>query len=426
MGRLPSTRRIPRAKAKQAPPKRQALPPSGLARARLTSSEESESSSVESYETIETSESYETEETSSSQTSSSTNPDVKDWNLDFSKYGTAFLSDLSALVLGSGKVASYSAHTTIGPKAAAWPNDNSTTFIPFYHEAKQGQQTTYSSCNREHTWPDSRGGGMFDDDPVFYGVGSGEWDPSSCGYEGARGESARIILYCAVAYYNKGVRLTNNPADGTDKHTMGTLKTLLKWNREYQPTDFERTVNRRLDNMGYRRNPFVDHPEYADYIWDDNGFRISQGGDPGSSTSIQPIEGYQPIVNASDIKDGTEVLIVAEAADASGCYASMSVNPTNYNLGADNGTMYDGTFVPNGDVSWWAINEENGGYTFSCDGKYVLPKNVTGSDGKAHWNLVTETTLSNDATWSFEGIAADGKASFKSIGTNRYLEYHTM
>lgn len=405
-----------------------------------TSSEESESSSVESYETIETSESYETEETSSSQTSSSTNPDIKDWNLDFSKYGTAFLSDLSALVLGSGKVASYSAHTTIGPKAAAWPNDNSTTFIPFYHEAKQGQQTTYSSCNREHTWPDSRGGGMFDDDPVmvrptlksdnsdrgnkFYGVGSGEWDPSSCGYEGARGESARIILYCAVAYYSKGVRLTNNPADGTDKHTMGTLKTLLKWNREYQPTDFERTVNRRLDNMGYRRNPFVDHPEYADYIWDDNGFRMSQGGDPGSSTSIQPIEGYQPIVNASDIKDGTEVLIVAEAADASGCYASMSVNPTNYNLGADNGTMYDGTFVPNGDVSWWTIKEENGGYTFSCDGKYVLPKNVTGSDGKAHWNLVTETTLSNDATWSLEGIAADGKASFKSIGTNRYLEYH--
>ena len=29
---------------------------------------------------------------------------------------------------------------------------------------------------------------------------SGGWDPASCGYEGARGESARVILYAATRY----------------------------------------------------------------------------------------------------------------------------------------------------------------------------------------------------------------------------------
>ena len=117
----------------------------------------------------------------------------------------------------------------------------------------------------------------------FYGnQASNEWDPGhfSCSYgwqdyAAARGESARVILYAATRYKSKGLSLSNNPNDSTNAKTMGTLKTLLKWNRDYAPSDFEKTVNERYEDMGYARNPFVDHPEYADFIWDDNGFRTS-------------------------------------------------------------------------------------------------------------------------------------------------------
>ncbi len=197
--------------------------------------------------------------------------------------------------------ATYSECLSIGARAAAYPNENSSTFIPFYHEAKDSEKTTISSCNREHTWPNSRGGGSkagggnIEKDPImvrpsltkensgrsnyFYGTGgksAPEWDPAVCGFEGARGESARVILYVVTCYSESNrLSLSNNPKDATGDRTMGTLSTLLKWNRDYPPTEFERTVNERYYKMGHARNAFVDHPEYADYIYDSDGFRDS-------------------------------------------------------------------------------------------------------------------------------------------------------
>lgn len=213
--------------------------------------------------------------------------------LDFSTYGTTFRNTLAGLITAKNPSStSYKQCLQVGAQAAAYPNENSSTFIPFYHEAKSSEQTTTGNCNREHTWPDSRGGGSIETDPLvirptlnadnssrgnnFYGnTKSNEWDPASCGYEGARGESARIILYAACRYYSLGLSLSNNPSDATSAKTMGTLKTLLEWNSTYQPTDFERTVNERYYKMGYARNPFVDHPEYANFIWDNNGLRTT-------------------------------------------------------------------------------------------------------------------------------------------------------
>ena len=35
----------------------------------------------------------------------------------------------------------------------------------------------------------------------------------------------------------------------------------------------EKQINNYLASQGYGRNPFVDHPEYANQIWDVNGIR---------------------------------------------------------------------------------------------------------------------------------------------------------
>ncbi len=233
--------------------------------------------------------------------------------LDFNTYGAAFREKLSSLI--TGKTTSYSSCLSIGMKAAAYPNANSSTYIPFYHEAKSSEATpTSGGSNREHCWPKSRGGNLIETDPIvirptisadnsargndFYGNEKGnEFDPASktangSSYEGARGEAARVILYAACRYYSKGLTLSNNPNDDWNSiKSMGTLKTLLKWNMQYQPTAWEKTVNDRYADMGYARNPFVEHPEYANFIWDSNGLRTTKytvticGDDGGSSTS---------------------------------------------------------------------------------------------------------------------------------------------
>ena len=232
-------------------------------------------------------------DTSTSTTSSSYIPSGDTtWNINISLRGAEFRNALQTIMAGKKtKTIEYSDCLFVGAKAAAYPNANSSTFVPFYHDSTL--ITTTSECNREHTWPNSRGSGKSgpgadpfiirptltkentDRQNYFYGTkgkSNKEWDPASCGFEAARGESARVILYAATMYYKShGLSLSNNPNDATNLNTMGTLSTLLAWNTTYAPTPIEIQINNYLSNNGYGRNPFVDHPEYASYIWNNNG-----------------------------------------------------------------------------------------------------------------------------------------------------------
>lgn len=232
---------------------------------------------------------------SKSSTSMSTSIPDKDnnWNLDFTKRGADFRENLRTEIQRKRtKTTSYNSCLEIGAAAAADPNEPN-KFVPIYHPSSD--LTTTGSCNREHMWPNSRGSGKTGPgaDPYiirpslksensargnnFYGSEkSNEWDPASATnykFEAARGESARVILYAAVSYYKShGFVLTNNPSDDWNKiHSMGTLKFLIRWNNQYAPTDTEIRINNYLQSQGYGRNPFVDHPEYANFIWDEEG-----------------------------------------------------------------------------------------------------------------------------------------------------------
>ncbi len=243
------------------------------------------------------------ESTSSSSAASSYEPPVVParWSgVNFNQYGVAFRNTLGKLI--TGNTTSYNNCLSIGARVSVLPlsadipdsTKSSLKFVPFYKSPSDSSvHVTLSSlssyCNREHTWPDSRGGNMIENDPIVirptltkdnsardnnnYGTASGEWDPASCGYEAARGESARVILYAATRYgESKGLKLYNTKVID---HGMGTLKTLLEWNRQYAPTAFEKKVNERYEELGYARNPFVDFPDFANYIWDDNGLRTT-------------------------------------------------------------------------------------------------------------------------------------------------------
>jgi len=85
-----------------------------------------------------------------------------------------------------------------------------------------------------------------------------------------KGQVARILFYMATRYEGTDgemdlelvSKLNNYP-----KPNFGNLTTLLEWNKQYPPSDIERQRNNRMFRMQQNRNPFVDHPEFADYIW---------------------------------------------------------------------------------------------------------------------------------------------------------------
>ncbi|MBQ2711481.1 MAG: endonuclease [Clostridia bacterium] len=194
--------------------------------------------------------------------------------------------------------------------------------MEFYSQADiagtwgSGNQGTW---NREHVWPQSlsngmwgqsnggsdlhhirpvetglnsaRGNNKFDEvsggKAVYYEdsnnknvaiggyVASGEFEP----LDFVKGDVARIVMY-VYTHYNtySNVGGTTNGSGGE----FGTLKfsnvigagsedacidLLLKWNREDPVDDIERNRNDAVYKIQGNRNPFIDHPEYADKIW---------------------------------------------------------------------------------------------------------------------------------------------------------------
>lgn len=84
-----------------------------------------------------------------------------------------------------------------------------------------------------------------------------------------RGDVARALFYMAVRY--NGLSLVNgNPSDTSGNKIMGDLASLLIWNHSDPRDDFEMNRNNYIYTWQMNRNPFIDYPSLADYIFGAN------------------------------------------------------------------------------------------------------------------------------------------------------------
>ncbi|MCG2612313.1 endonuclease [Flavobacterium sp. SM15] len=85
------------------------------------------------------------------------------------------------------------------------------------------------------------------------------------------GDVARAIFYMCVRYNGLNV-VDGNPSQNPDGY-IGDLTTLLNWNHSDPSDDFEMNRNNYIYTWQVNRNPFIDYPDLADYIW---GSRIGE------------------------------------------------------------------------------------------------------------------------------------------------------
>ena len=89
--------------------------------------------------------------------------------------------------------------------------------------------------------------------------------------DAVKGDVARMIFYMATRYEGDDGEPDLEVVDyvntsGTPK--MGKLSTLLQWNVQDPPDDFERHRNNVIYNdYQHNRNPYIDYPEYIQKIW---------------------------------------------------------------------------------------------------------------------------------------------------------------
>ena len=211
-------------------------------------------------------------------------------------------------------------HTSLSYTPGVWnahkdlyedPN-NSNNIILFYSQASVSKETQAGSggtgstaFNREHLWPRSYGVGDTGSDntdlhnlvPTYAGVNSSRSnkyfdysDPEAAGYsspayylapqctstnetfepgDGQKGKAARAIFYMSTRYnYLELINTPPSAAPVTNGNQMAQLNTLLKWNRDFLPTNNERLVNQKIYTYYQgNRNPYTDYPEFADAVW---------------------------------------------------------------------------------------------------------------------------------------------------------------
>lgn len=112
---------------------------------------------------------------------------------------------------------------------------------------------------------------------LYNGVATGSYvDKYEYSFEprdAVKGDVARMIFYMAVRYEGKDgeldMELTESLSGISEKNPVhGRLSTLLEWNRIDPVDDWERNRNNIIYNSFQRnRNPFIDFPNLAEYIW---------------------------------------------------------------------------------------------------------------------------------------------------------------
>lgn len=158
--------------------------------------------------------------------------------------------------------------------------------------------------NREHTYPRSRGG-FFDieEDEIGDGIeifttteadslrhansdahglrpadgpenssrgnqDYGEYSGPSGSQGSFYGDVARSIFFLTIRYNDLDV-VSGDP-DNNTVGILGDLSVLLDWHRNDPPDDYEMNRNNIIYEWQLNRNPFIDMPDLADYIWGRN------------------------------------------------------------------------------------------------------------------------------------------------------------
>ena len=212
-----------------------------------------------------------------------------------------------------------------------------------------------------------------------------------------KGRIARALLYMVACYNNYSGNETITQFDpnlelvdyiingGTsvgssseESAKYGILSTLLKWNHDFPPDEFEIHRNNLIyNNYQHNRNPFIDFPEWADYVWgnEESGY-VSTGYASPSTDVLNEFPSLVPVTGVSLDEDSLNL----EVGDSETLTATISPNNatnTNVTWSTSNGgvaTVNNGvvTAVAAGNATI-TVTTEDGSFTDTCSVTVTQP-----------------------------------------------------
>mmetsp|Transcript_48392 Transcript_48392/g.54850 ORF Transcript_48392/g.54850 Transcript_48392/m.54850 type:complete len:376 (+) Transcript_48392:153-1280(+) len=150
-------------------------------------------------------------------------------------------------------------------KSHGFPRQGQHAYTDFHHLIAADKRANSNRGNK-----DFKAGGAPDRDCTKCQTTGVTWEPS----DASKGIVARMLFYMDVRYDGIGssggtpdLQLVNTASKAREPR-LGYLSDLLKWHCEYPVSDEERRRNNSVHKWQGNRNPFIDHPEFVEAIWD--------------------------------------------------------------------------------------------------------------------------------------------------------------
>lgn len=230
-----------------------------------------------------------------------------------------------------------------------------------------------------------------------------------------KGDFARSYFYMAACYYDK-IKGWSSPMLANNSYpafTSWAVNLLLKWHRQDPVSDKEIKRNDAVYAYQKNRNPFIDHPELAEYIWGDKTSQKWNSGVAAAPQINMPVSGST--IDLGITAPGNFPLsktIIVKGSNISS-NVTLSCSNSNFSLSASS-------------ISASAANSETGynltvTFKASSVGNYTATLNIKSGDATSTVTLKASATdklpampatdISEDeftANWTYIGDTFDG------------------
>jgi endonuclease I len=209
------------------------------------------------------------------------------------------------------------------PKSYGFPNDGSSNY-PYtdmhhlfiadsgYNSSRSNKpfDVCTSGCSEKVTLVNNSRGGPGHSNWTAGSFTQGAWEV----WDSRRGDIARAMFYMDVRYEggNHGITghsepdliltdnrtLIDNSNTGNNESVayMGLMSVLILWHQQDPVDDIERQHNEAVASFQGNRNPFVDHPEWVECV-----FELVCNGGGGDTTPPATVSGLVASVNGSSV-----------------------------------------------------------------------------------------------------------------------------
>ena len=184
----------------------------------------------------------------------------------------------------------------------SWFNEGSPMKSDLFHVYPTDARVNNFRSNLPYGEVAGGNGAGFPDNYQNHGLGK-KGSNTFSGYTGTvfepadeyKGDFARTYFYMVARYRDKALNGSSGSAVFTSNKTNLTSyarNLFLKWHRQDPVSQKEIDRNQAVYGIQHNRNPFIDYPELAEYIW---GSRQGQAVDLASMTPTCDGGGYTPV-----------------------------------------------------------------------------------------------------------------------------------